>query len=126
MSLESGLSKTRVFSSVLLVLLLAGNLYFTVQYIEGNRQQAAQTEATALNESSRHQSAIFMKEFIDNVIGTKGTISFEDRVKLENDIIQIHDATLLAQWRDFVSSTDSKSAQPKAIKLMSLLADKML
>ena len=126
MSFESGLNKASLFSSFLLVILLAGNLYFSVQYVENMKQQSAASEASDAAFNSRLQVAGFLKEFIDVVLNTQGAIPFDSRVKLENDILQIKDPTLTIQWQAFVTSKDSKVAQQNAVKLMALLADKMM
>ena len=126
MSIESGLNRASLFTSLLLVILLGGNLFFSVQYVQNLKQQDATTQAASAAVSNRLQIATFLKEFIDIVLNTQGTVSSDDRIKLENDIRQIGDSTLTTQWTAFVSSKDSKSAQQNAVKLMALLADKML
>ena len=126
MSFESGLNRANIFTSLLLVILLGGNLYFSVQYVQNLKQQNAATEQANSTFNSRLQVAQFLKEFIDTVLNTQGTVSFDNRVKLENDIRQIKDETLTNQWNTFVNSKDSKEAQQSAVKLMALLADKML
>ncbi len=126
MSFQSGLNKASLFSSFLLVVLLAGNLYFSVQYVENIKQQSATSEANDAAFNTRMQVAAFLKEFIDVVLNTQGAIPFSDRVKLENDILQIKDPVLTTQWQSFVTSKDSKTAQQNAVKLMALLADKMM
>ena len=126
MSIESGLNRTNIFTSVIIVILLAGNLYFSVQYVENMKQQNASVEQNSAALNTRLQVAGFLKEFIDVVLNTQGTVSFDNRVKLESDIRQIKDDSLTAQWNTFVNSKDSKTAQQSAVKLMALLADKML
>ena len=126
MSFESGLNRANIFTSILLVILLGGNLYFSVQYVENMKQQSATSEANDAAFNTRLQVAGFLKEFIDVVLNTQGAIPFDSRVKLENDILQIKDPTLTAQWQAFVTSKDSKVAQQSAVKLMALLADKMM
>jgi hypothetical protein len=124
MNFQSGLlEKTRLVSNVLMVLLLAGNIFFSIQYVSGINQESTQEDAKA---ATRYQTSHFLKYFIDTVLNTTGAISFEDRVKLENDIRQIHDADLIAQWDAFVASTNTKDAQANAVKLMSMLTNKML
>ena len=126
MSFESGLNRTNIFTSLLLVILLGGNLYFSVQYVQNLKQQNAATEQASSSYNNRLQVAQLLKEFIDTVLNTKGTVSFDNRVKLENDIRQIKDDSITAQWTVFVNSKDNKEAQQNAVKLMALLADKML
>ena len=111
MSIESGLNRTNIFTSVIIVILLAGNLYFSVQYVENMKQQNASVEQNSAALNTRLQVAGFLKEFIDVVLNTQGTVSFDNRVKLESDIRQIKDDSLTAQWNTFVNSKDSKTAR---------------
>lgn len=124
LKLESGiLERTRIVSNVLMLVLLAGNIFFSVQYVSNiNQTNSAEEAKTAL----RYQTSHFLKFFIDTVLNTQGTISFDDRVKLENDLRQIHDADLTKQWETFVGSKNTKDAQANAVKLMSMLTNKML
>ena len=127
MTFQSGiLDRTRLVSNVLMLVLVAGNIFFSIQYTEGIKQQADAANQNVNKDATRIQTARFLKFFIDTVLNTQGTISFDDRVKLENDIRQIGDSNLTAQWTDFVNSKDSKIAQASAVKLMSMLTNKML
>ena len=56
----------------------------------------------------------------------KGSISYDDRVKLENDIRQTHDVDLIKQWDLFVASKNGTDAQSNAITLMSMLTARMI
>jgi hypothetical protein len=121
---QSGiLERTRLVSNILMLLLLIGNIFFSVQYISNLKAEATQKED---NIGYRIQVSRFLKSFIDIVINTQGTVSFDDRVKLESDIRQIRDADLIKLWDAFVGSKDTKEAQANAVKLMSLLATKTL
>jgi hypothetical protein len=121
---QSGiLEKTRLVSNILLVVLLAGNLFFSIQYIENTRQTEVAQDTQSI---TRLQISRFLKSFIDLVLSTQGTITYDDRVKLENDIRQIHDADLTKAWDTFIASKNGDQAQANAIKLMSLLTNKML
>ena len=122
--LESGvLDTTKLVSNILLLILLAGNLFFSVQYIENIKASAVvQTDNTIRNLKIER----FLQEFITIVLNTQGSVSVDDRIKLENDIHQVGDADLLTAWNNFVASPDPKTAQANAIRLMSLLSGKML
>ena len=117
------LDKTNIVSNILLVVLLAGNIYLSIQYIS-NMQ--AEQNAKADTTSTRIQTSRVLKEYIDIVLNTQGTISYDDRVKLENDVRQLQDPAITKQWDAFVGSTDAKVAQGNAVHLMSMLANKMI
>lgn len=124
---ESGVFiKARLVSNILMLLLLVGNIFFSIQYTSNVKQETVKASEESANGATRIQTARFLKLFIDTVLSTQGTVSFDDRVKLENDIRQLGDVNLTSQWNIFVSSKDSKEAQMNAVKLMSLLTNKMI
>jgi len=124
MNLQSGIfDRARLVSNVLMLVLVAGNIFFSIQYAEGVRQQASAVEDDT---SQRLQMARFLKFFIDTVLNAQGTISTDQRIKLESDVRQIGDADVLGQWNSFVDSTDAAQAQERAVGLMSLIANKLI
>ena len=124
--MNAGLDKTRLVSNVLMLILVAGNIFFSIQYMAGVTQQANKDTQEEAKSVERLQTARFLKLFIDTVLNTKETISFENRVKLENDIRQLGDKQVTNQWEAFVASKDTKVAQEAAVKLMSMLGSKMI
>jgi hypothetical protein len=118
--------KTRLMANVLMVVLVCLNIFFSVQYTQNMKTEGAQIEQEAAKTEERLKISRFLKFFVDKVLGTNGTIAFEDRVKLEADIRAMGDEAMTKQWEAFVSSTDSESAQQSAVKLMSMLASKMI
>ena len=116
------LDRARLVSNILMLILLCGNIYFSTQFI----QNIKQPEVVAADNVTLHiRASRFLKNFIDKVLNTKGTISFEDRVQLENDILQINDPVLTTAWNTFVGSKNTADAQTNAVKLMSLLVDRV-
>ena len=127
MNFESGiLDKTRLTTNLIMLVLLCSNIFFAIQYTENLKQEAQQQAQQDDSATTRIQISRFLKFFIDTVLNTKGGISTEDRLKLENDIHQIHDQDLIKQWDVFVASKDGKEAQVNAVRLMSMLGSKML
>jgi hypothetical protein len=119
------LDKTRLVSNILMLILLVGNIFFSIQYTEGIRQQqVAQTDKIGTN----IQVARFVKLFVDVVLNTETgqTISYENRVKLENSVREIKDKDIMKQWDKFVVSTNAKDAQMNAVSLMKLLTNKLI
>ena len=118
--------KTRLLANTLMVVLVALNIFFSIQYTQNIKKQDEATIAESNKIEQRLQTAKFMKLFIDKVLGTNGTIAFEDRVKLEADIRALGDDILVKQWDVFVISADSETAQQSAVKLMSMLSNRMI
>lgn len=120
------LDKSRLAANFLMVVLVAMNIFFSIQYTENVRENSREQTAQAEQLEQRLETAQFMKLFIDTVLGTNGVISFDDRVKLENDIRQLNDPKAITVWEDFVNSSDSELAQANAVRLMSYLSNKMI
>ncbi len=118
--------KTRLVANILMLVLVVLNIFFSVQYTQNIKLDESKQEEELAKTEARLQTSRFMKFFVDKVLGTNGTISFEDRVKLESDIRGLGDAQLISQWEQFVASKDSQEAQESAVKLMSMLASKMI
>ncbi len=118
--------KTRLMANTLMIILVILNIFFTIQYTSNIKKEDAKQIAEAAKTDERLKVSRFMKLFIDKVLSTSGTITFEDRVKLESDVREIGDEAIIKQWEVFVSSKDSDSAQKSAVLLMSLLMNKMI
>ncbi len=117
------LDKTNIVSNILMLVLLAGNIYLSIQYIT-NMQMEQNQKADTTN--TRIQTSRVLKEYIDIVLNTTGSIAYDDRVKIENDVRQLQDPLITKQWEAFASSKDAQTGQKTAVKLMSMLANKMI
>ena len=67
----------------------------------------------------------FAKTFVEKVLAAEGEISFEDRLKLENDVRELNDEEILNQWMMFAESNTEEVAQKEVINLLSLLLEKI-
>ena len=119
------LDKTKIVTNILLVVLVSGNIFFSIQYTENIKQQQMQKEDSI---GTNIQVSRFLKLFVDVVLNTEvgKTISYDNRVKLENDVREIKDADIIKSWDKFVESTDAKVAQKNAASLMKMLTNKLL
>lgn len=125
--LQTGiLDRTRLVANVLMVVLVGMNIYFSMQYSAEAKRNDELTNSQNQEQHARIQSARFMSLFVDKVLATEGEVSFEDRVKLENDIRALSDPKALELWNAFVNSADSSEAQVHAVKLMSHLSFRMI
>jgi ABC-type maltose transport system permease subunit len=120
------LDKTRLTANLLMLVLVGLNIFFSVQYTQNMKIDDANKAQESQKTEERLKVSKFMKLFVDKVLGTNGTISFEDRVKLEADIRALGDESAVKQWDMFVASKDSETAQKNAVLLMSILMNKMI
>jgi hypothetical protein len=124
--MQSGiLDRTKLVSNILLILLVAGNIFFSIQYIETIKQQSLQEQNTT---DKSIEISRFLKLFINVVLDldSNESISYDDRLNLENSIRSIKDVDLLRQWNAFVDSADANTAQKNAIILMKELTNKLI
>ncbi len=124
--MKLGIDRTRLSTNVLTIILLVMNIFFGIQYTQNLKTEDRFIEEQATRTEQRIQVAKFMRLFIEKVLSTNGTVSFEDRVQLENDVRKLGDEQIVKQWQAFVSSQDGEQAQQRAILLMSLLSNKMV
>lgn len=120
------LDKTRLTANVLMLLLVCLNIFFSTQYTQNYLREKEREIQEKAKTEERIQTSRFMKFFVDKVLGTNGTVSFEDRVKLEADIRALNKPELTKQWEAFVASQDVTEAQANAVKLMSMLSGLMI
>jgi len=117
--------KSNIFSNVIILLLLLGNIYLTFQYVSTSNELRQIKNEITLSKSNSNQATEVLKLFLDVVYNTRGIASVDDRIKLENEIRQIKDPEIIKAWEDLISSKDSKTSQAKAIKILGLLEDRI-
>ena len=111
-----------LFSSVLILILLAGNIYMSMQYISVVKELQKAKSSDTISESTK--ASVVLTEVLDVVLNTRPTTP-DDRIKLENDIRQLKDSAIIAQWETLVSSKDAKTSQATVLKIVAMLEDKM-
>ena len=119
-------NKSKSVLNIIIIVLLLGNIFLAYKYVGAMRVQNMENAAGEQKITQRVQISDFNKLFVETVLNSKGTISSDDRIKLENDVRQTHDEDLINAWNIFVSSKDSKTTQENAMKILGLLANKMI
>lgn len=120
------LDRTRLVANVLMLILVGMNIYFSTQYSAEVERNGVLAEAQSVDQRTRLANAKFINLFVDKVLATEGVVSFDDRVKLENDIRGLNDPKAFELWNAFVNSADSAEAQEHAVKLLSHLSFGMI
>lgn len=109
--------KVMVFS--LIMFLLAGNIFWALDFILLKQQLRALQSASLIHES---KSLLFLQAFIQKVLRSKEEVSFETRLQLENDVRELNSQQILAQWQKFVNSQTEDEAQANVKELLDLLS----
>lgn len=71
------------------------------------------------------KAAFFANLFIDKVLLSQGTISFEDRLKLENAVRSLNDPQIFDQWQQFTNSNGDVETQKIVGNILKLLVNKI-
>ncbi len=108
----------------LLLLLIVGNVFFGIQYI--NLKSKLSAIATKAETQVMDKKMLeFAKLFIEKVLKAKGEIDFETRLQLENAVRDLKDQDILNKWQAFTESNTEGDAQIGAKDLLGSLIGKI-
>ncbi len=116
--------KTKLLIAGLILLLLAGNIFFGVKYFTA---QAQFNQAKALLEIKNTNTKVveFTKLFVEKVLKAKSEVDFETRLNLENAVRNLKDEEILSQWQKFTESKTEAEAQNEVKNLLEKLVNKI-
>ena len=115
---------TRLFIVTIITILIAGNILLGVLYFL-NRAEIGVLQQQFTAQQTNGKVAFFAKLFVDKVLLGQGTVSFEDRLKLENAVRDINDEQVFSTWQAFTNSTDDRESQSAVGNLLKLLFSKI-
>ncbi|MES2315770.1 MAG: hypothetical protein V4486_03500 [Patescibacteria group bacterium] len=111
-------------SILLIVILLAGNVFFGYKYFS-NAKVLADTQAKLQTQTTNGAVLDFTKLFIKNVLMANSEVDFDTRLKLENAVRNLGDAEILTKWTEFVDSKTADAAQQAVKNLLEVLVNKI-
>jgi len=110
----------KILLAILMLVFIFGNVFFGLRYYFAN--QALKTAREQIKEQNLNEKILnFSIMFVDKVLKTKGEVSFEDRLKLENAVRDINNQEILDQWVKFTQSKTEGDAQIEVRNLIGLL-----
>jgi len=113
----------RFFIGLVSVLVIMNIL--TVVFYVGARNDVKKAELQLAERNQNIKVKNFMLVFIETVLIAPGEVSFENRLRLENDVRAIGDKELLQLWEKFVGSVDKAEAEVNLENLLAGLAKKI-
>lgn len=119
---KSKIMNSKIIYIFILLVLFAGVVFLSATSMIINQNMK---KVLAIN-SANASIASFNKLFIEKVLKTKGEVSYEDRLKLENAVVNTKDADIAVAWKVFLASATEKEAQEKVLVLLSLFANKLV
>ncbi len=115
--------RTITFAFIIIaVTLLIGDVFFGTQYFSARDKYESLLTTTRINS----KIVAFNKLFVDKVLKNTGDVSYEDRLKLENAVVDTRDKDIVDAWHKFLDSRTEAEAQNGTKTLLSLFADKMV
>ena len=117
-------SKTGIALTIVIIALLAGNIYFGAKYI-GTRKELRQEEVLLAVKKQNEKVIQFNQLFIEKVLKAEKEVDFETRLKLENNVRDLNDPDILARWQAFTESKTELEAQTAVKNLLGTLSQKI-
>lgn len=115
-------NRLEIALAIILILILAGNIYFGVQYFSLRNNFSESNQKASVH----NRVAVFEDLFIDIVLRAEGEVSYEDRLKLENAAIATQDKNIIDSWHLFLASLTEEEAQKAVIELLHLFSNTYL
>jgi len=109
---------------VIILFLLAGNVYFAVQY-SAVKKELAETRIELQTKEFNEKILNFASLFIAKVLKAEGEVDFETRLNLENTVRNLGDEEILSQWQKFIESKTEVEAQTEVKNLLEMLINKI-
>lgn len=109
---------------ILFAVLAIGLVFFAMQAVslKGQLQAARETiESQRINQ----KVLLFSKLFVADVLQGGNTVSFDQRLRLENAVRDIKDEAIYAAWQKFTNAKDQAEIQQNFSALFQLLLKKI-
>ena len=118
------MQKTRFFIITAITLLIAAIIYLATMYFLCH-QSLLQVQKQLKAQQNNEKVSVFARLFVDKVLLGEGTVSFDDRLKLENAVRDIGDPEVFSKWQEFTESKNDKESQITVGNLLKLLFAKI-
>lgn len=117
-------TQRKILWKVLFAILIVGLVFFAAQYISLRGQlQAAQK--TIAGQQVNKKVLLFSQLFVANVLQGGNTVSFDQRLALENAVRDINDPVIYSAWQKFTNAKDQTEIQQDFSALFQLLLKKI-
>ncbi|MBU4298421.1 hypothetical protein KJ636_00020 [Patescibacteria group bacterium] len=118
------MSKPKTILTVVILILLAGNVFLGVKYFSVVKE-LRQTRIALETQKTNEKVLEFTKLFIAEVLRAETEVDFETRLKLENAVRNLDDEEILAQWQKFTESKTEVQSQEEVKNLLEVLINKI-
>lgn len=117
-------NEKRIFSIIIIGILVIGNAFFGLNYFFVSRElNEAKTTQTKVETNTKVIN--FTEMFIKKVLQADKEVDFETRLTLENAVRDLNDKEVMAEWNKFIGSKTEAEAQNSVKKLLGILITKI-
>jgi len=121
--ISDGVNKPKIIL-VLILILLAGNVFLGVKYFSVVKE-LRQDQAALQAQKTGDKVLEFTKLFIEKVLKAKTEVDFETRLRFEAAVRDLEDEEIFAQWQRFIESRTEVVAQEEVKNLLDVLVGKI-
>lgn len=115
---------TKTTAYIVIAVLAVATLFLGAQYFE-QRSTIQELQAQTVQAEDQNNTEEFLKLFVDKVLGTNGEVSFDDRLKLETEVRELNNESILDAWNAFVGSETSFDAQNNLRALITVTVENL-
>lgn len=108
----------------LIAILAIGNIFFASMYVS-SQMARKKAEQAVVNSQINDKVLVFSQLFFDKVLQGTKTVSFDDRLQLENAVRALNDKTIFDAWTNFTNAKDQADVQKAFYGLFQLLLKKI-
>jgi hypothetical protein len=112
----------KIITILIILILLVAVIFFGFKYFSTQSQLQKISSISKINTNV----LAFDKLFVEKVLKTQGEVSYQDRLNLENTVINTKDNTIIDGWHNFLASTTEADAQSRVLVLLSMFTDKII
>jgi len=122
--LNKHISIINIFWIVLIIVLIAGNIFFISKFL-GLKKELQKEESKTEIQNFNGKVLSFTQLFIEKVLKSDTEVDFETRLKLENAVRDLDDLEILNKWQIFIESQTEADAQENVKNLLEILINKI-
>ncbi len=117
------MEKTKILT-VIIIILAIGNIFFAWMYVSA-KVEIRQLETKVKSQEVNAKILNFTQLFMDKILGGGKTVSFDDRLTLENAVRALNDQEIFNSWETFTKANDPAEVQADFYALFRLLLKKI-
>lgn len=105
----------------IIIFLVISNLFFVFRFIQDRKAVNQTAEKQRINT----EILSFTKLFMEKVLRSSSTVSFDDRLLLENSVRGLKDEEIFSSWLKFTNAKSQTEVQQDFYDLFELLLKKI-